>query len=131
MNVVGDPNRRDGGSLDKPVHEYLAASSVGDVISKASEKIVGLIDDDDRPSRYAADRVGDQERRDPFAAIRLEIFLVRLSAKLDREADAGAERLGEFGLACSWGAVEEEVNASAGRAPEIPDARDDPSREIA
>jgi hypothetical protein len=132
MNVVGDPNRRDGGSLDKSIQEHFAASPVGDLIPiKAREKIVGLVDDDDRPSRYAADRVGDQERCDPVASIGLKIFLVGLSAKLDREADAGAERLGEFGFACSRGTVEEEVNAPVGPAPEIPDASDDPNCEIA
>lgn len=104
MNVVGDPNRRDGGSLNRAIHEHLTASSLEDVIPiKASDKIVGLIDDDDSLSRYAADRVSDEGRRDPFPSIGFEIFLVRLPAKLNREVDAGAERLGEFRLACSRG----------------------------
>ena len=88
----------------RPIHEHLAASSLEDVIPiKASDKIVGLIDDDDSLSRYAADRVGDHQRRDPLASIGLGVLLVRLAAKLDREADAGAERLGELALAVPGG----------------------------
>jgi hypothetical protein len=100
IDVVGDPNRRGCGSLDEPVHEYLATSLIKRVIlTKPSEKIIGLIDDNNRPSRHCADRVSDQKRRDPLASIGFDAFFARLSAKLDREADARAERLGELALA--------------------------------
>src|SRR3984957_9616689 len=49
--------------------------------------------DTDRPACDCADRVGDEKRRYPVASIGLGAFFARLSAKLDREADASAEGL--------------------------------------
>jgi hypothetical protein len=89
IDVVGDPNRGGCGSLDEPVHEYLATSPIkGVILVNPSEKIIRLIDDNNRPSRHCADRVSDQKRRDPLASIGLSVFLARLAAKLNRSRGA-------------------------------------------
>jgi hypothetical protein len=132
IDIVGDPNRRGAGSLNKPVHEHLATSLVrGVIFIEPGEKIIRLIDDNDCPACEGADRVGDQKRRYPLAAIGLGAFFARLSAKLDREADASAERLGELALARSRRPVEEKVHAAARRASETPGAPYNPGCEIA
>jgi hypothetical protein len=95
------------------------------------EQIIRLIDDNDRPARDCADRVGNEERCDPLASIGLGAFFARLAAKLDREADASAERLGELALACSRRPVEEKVRGAARRASETSSARNNPGGEIA
>ena len=70
IDVVGDPDRRSDRALEQPVHEDLAASPLGAVVlADAGEQVVRLVDDDDRPSRDAADRVGDQQRRDALARL--------------------------------------------------------------
>ena len=98
---------------------------------EAGEQVVRLVDHDDRPSRDAADRVGDQQRRDALASVRLAVRVVGLAAKLDGEADARAERLGELALAGPRRAVEEQVGAAAARASELAGGRDDPRGEVA
>jgi hypothetical protein len=90
-----------------------------------------IIYDNDRPACDCADRVGDEKRRYPLASIGLGAFFACLSAKLDGEADASAERLGELGLAGSRRPVEEKVHAAARRASETSSARNNPGREIA
>jgi hypothetical protein len=90
-----------------------------------------IIYDNDRPACACADRVGDEKRRYPVASIGLGAFFARLSAKLDREADASAEGLREFGLAGSRRPVEEKVHAAARRASETSSASYNPSSEIA
>jgi hypothetical protein len=132
IDIVGNPNRWGAGSLNKPVHKHLATSSIWSVIViEPGEKIIRLIDDNDRPACDCADRVGDEKRRYPLASIGLGAFFACLSAKLDREADASAERLGELGLAGSRRPVEEKVHAAARRASETSSARNNPGGEIA
>jgi hypothetical protein len=132
MNFVGDPYRRSDRPFDQPVHKRLAASAAEIVVLvEAREQVVRLVDDDDRLSRHSADRVGDQQRRDPLAPVGLGVLFVDLSAKLDREAEARGERLGELALAGSRRAVEEQVRAPTRRASGTAGGRDDPGGEIA
>jgi hypothetical protein len=135
IDIVGSPNRWgwiSAGSLNKPVHEHLATSLVpGVIFIEPCEKVIRLIDDNDRPACDCADRVGDEKRRYPLASIGLGAFFARLSAKLNREADASAERLGELCLAGSRRPVEDKVHAAARRASETSSARNNPGGEIA
>jgi hypothetical protein len=98
---------------------------------KPSEQVIRLIDDNDRPARDCADGVGNEERRDPLAPVRLAALFTRLSAELDREADASAKRLGKLALARSRRSVEEKVHAAARRASETSSVPDNPASEIA
>src|SRR5271166_1275782 len=110
IDVIGDPDRRGDRSLDKPVHEYLAAASArGVVLVDADEQVVRLVDDNYRSSRQSADCVRDHQGCDALVAAGLGILVVALADKLDRIADARAERLGEFALAGSRRSIEQNV----------------------
>ncbi len=86
---------------------------------------------DPRSVVVAADRVGDQQRRDALASVRLAVRVISLATKLDGEADARAERLGELALSGARRTVEEQVGAVAARAPELAGGSDNARGQIA